>query len=69
MADIANGKRPILEEELKDLDKYLTEDEKKEANKHLEAHKIEGYWSKCLSSHSIVKNSMGTDDENLLKFV
>lgn len=30
---------------------------------------MEDYWSKCLSSHSIVKNSMGSEDEKLLKFV
>jgi hypothetical protein len=35
VSDIVAGKRPIAESELKDLPKYLTEEEIKEVNQHL----------------------------------
>lgn len=59
ISDIAGGRRPIAEAELKDLNKYLTEEEIKEANSHLAARKIENYWSKCLSGSGMIRESMG----------
>lgn len=54
---------------MKDLPKYLTEEEIKDANNHLEARKIDGYWSKCLSGSGMIKETMGKDDETLLKSI
>jgi hypothetical protein len=63
------GKRDIKPEELKDLNKYLNEEETKEVNNHLEARKIEGYWAKAISGSSLIKEGMGKDDESLLNHI
>lgn len=67
ISDIISGKRPIKEEELKDLPKYLNEEEIKEAPNHLAPHKIEGYWAKCLKGAPLIKEYMGKDDDLLLQ--
>jgi hypothetical protein len=59
ISDIAGGRRPIVEGELKDLSKYLSEEEIKEANSHLAPRKIENYWSKSLSGSGMIRESMG----------
>ena len=48
ISDIAGGKRAILPEELKEVSKYLSEEEVNQTNNHLSAQKIENYWRKCL---------------------
>jgi len=35
----------------------------------LEARKIEGFWSKCLNGSAVIKETMGKEDENLLKAI
>jgi nucleosome assembly protein 1-like 1 len=69
VSDIVSGKRSIKEEELKDLPKYLNEEEIKTANEHLEARRIDGYWSKCFSGSGMIKEQLGKDDESLLKCI
>jgi hypothetical protein len=64
-----SGKRALNEAELKDLPKYLNEEEVKEVGQHLAPRKIEGYWSKCLSGSGIIKENLGKDDETLLKHI
>ena len=66
-SDIVNGKRNISKDEIKDADKYLQPDEIQKIDESLGARKIEGYWSKCLNQSKIIKESMGNDDEQLLK--
>ena len=69
VTELVGGKRNIKEEELKDLDKYLTEEEAKDAPLHLEARRIEGYWWRCLSNAPMIKEQMGKEDEPLLKCI
>lgn len=69
ISDLVQGKRPIKEEELKDLGKYLTEEQQGQANNHLAAKKIPDYWHKVLSNASVIKESIGTDDAPLLKAI
>ena len=69
ISELVGGKRNIKQEELKDLDKYLKEEEIKQAPDHLEARKIEGYWWKALSNAPMIKEQMGKDDDDLLKCI
>lgn len=69
VSDLVAGKRNINQEELKDLDKYLSEEEVKKVGDHLGAKKIEGYWWKCLNGAVMIKEALGKDDEQLLKFL
>lgn len=69
VADIVSGKRNIQQEELKDLNKYLNEEEIKQVPEQLAAKKIEGYWWKCLNAAAMLKEHMGKDDEQLLKYL
>jgi hypothetical protein len=47
----------------------LTEEEIAQAGNHVAARKIEGYWHKCLNNSGIVKESIGKDDDNLMKAI
>lgn len=69
VSDLVQGKRDIKEEELKDLDKYLTEEEKAKVNENLGARKIPDYWFKVMSNASVIKESIGTEDAPLLKAI
>jgi nucleosome assembly protein 1-like 1 len=51
------------------LEKYLTEEEIKNVPENLSARKIEGYWLKCMNNAPMIKENMGKDDEQLLKFL
>ena len=55
VSDLVQGKRDVKEEELKELDKYLTEEEKGKVNENLKAKKIPDYWFKVLSNASLIK--------------
>src|SRR5947209_5034691 len=66
-ADIVSGKRPLQAEEIKDPDQYLTPEEKDKVGEYMGPRKIEGYWGKCLEQSGLIKNSMGSNDQELLK--
>ena len=51
------------------MNKYLNEEEIKEANNHLAPRKIENYWSKSLSGSGVIRESLGKDDEQLLNAI
>jgi hypothetical protein len=47
----------------------LNEQEIAESGNHLAARKIPGYWHTCLNNSGIVKESIGKDDDNLMKAI
>jgi len=69
VSELVGGKRNIKQEELKDVEKYLNEEEVKKIPENLTAHKIDGYWLKCMNNAPMIKENMGKDDEQLLKFL
>ena len=69
VSDLVQGKRDIKEEELKDLDKYLTEEEKGKVNENLKTKRISDYWYKVLNNASLIKEAIGTEDAPLLKCI
>ena len=69
VSELIQGKRPIKEEELKDLNKYLTEEEIAKAKEHLNIKKIPDYWLKVFENASLIKESIGTDDAPLIKAI
>lgn len=69
ISKLVSGAKAIEEAELTNLDKYLNEEEIKQAKEHLEPRKIPGYWQKVLSNAGLVKDHIGADDEPLLKAI
>ena len=69
ISKLVQGVKPVEENELKDLDNYLTPDEKEKVSEHMTPRKIPDYWFKVLSNSGIVKNAMGSEDEPLLKAI
>lgn len=69
ISKLVSGAKAIEEKELLSLDKYLNEEETKQAKEHLEPRKVEGYWHKVLSNAGLVKDHIGSDDEPLLKAI
>ena len=68
-SEIVSGKRSILAEEVKEPETYLQPEEIEKIGDNLGAKKIEAYWSRCLSQSKIIKETMGNDDEELLKHI
>jgi hypothetical protein len=69
VSDLVQGNKPILEEDLVNLAKYLTADEITNVKDHLSAKKIPDYWFRVLSNCRVIKEAMGPDDEPLLKAI
>ena len=67
ISKLVSGAKAIEESELQNLEKYLNEEEIKQAKEHLEPRKIQGYWHKVLTNAGLVKEHIGTNDEPLLK--
>jgi len=69
ISSIVQGKKEVTEGELKELDKYLTAEETEKVKENLGARKFPNYWFKVLSNSQVVKESIGSDDETLLKAI
>ena len=69
ISKLVQGVKPVEEKELKDVENYLSPDEKEKVTEHMKARKIPDYWFKVLSNSGIVKNTMGPEDEPLLKAI
>jgi len=52
---IIQGKKVVTEEELKDADKYLTDEEIKQVKVNLGSRRIPDYWFKVLSNSKMVQ--------------
>ena len=69
ISSIVQGKKEVTEGELKELDKYLTPEETQKVKENLGARRFPDYWFKVLSNSQVVKQSIGADDESLLKAI
>jgi len=66
--DIINGTRKPTEEELKDLDQYLTDEERGKKDELLANIKpIEDYWLTVLKNDTVIKSHINENDEKALK--
>ena len=66
-SEIINGKGNISKDEIKEAEKYLQPEEIQKIDENLGAKRIDGYWSKCLNQSKAIKETIGNDDEELLK--
>jgi hypothetical protein len=62
ISNLVKGSKGIEEAQLKDLEKYLSEEERAQVKDHLEPRKLAGYWSKVLNASGMIKESIGKDD-------
>lgn len=69
VSNIVQGKKPIAEADLKDLNKYLSPEEIEKVKENLGARKLPDYWLKVLTNSNLIKQQIGTDDEPLLKAI
>lgn len=69
ISNIVQGKKEIVQDDLKDLDTYLSKEETEKVKENLGARKFPDYWFKVLSNSHLIKDTIGTDDEPLLKAI
>ena len=66
---IVQGKKAITQNELTNLDKYLTKEQIEKVGENLGARKLPDYWFKVLTNSNLIKQQIGQEDEPLLKAI
>ena len=66
---IINGDRDIKLDEVKNAEKFLTEEEIAKIGDNLAAHRIPEYWLKAFKNTDVLKDEVRTTDEEALKYL
>lgn len=66
---IVQGKKAITQNELTNLDKFLTKEQIEKVGENLGARKLPDYWFKVLTNSNLIKQQIGQEDEPLLKAI
>ena len=66
---IINGERAITLEEVKNPEKFLTEEERTKIGENLAAHRIPEYWLKAFKNTDVLKDEVKSQDEEALKYL
>jgi len=64
---IINGEKAITLEELKEKEKFLTEEEIKAVDTQLSARRIPDYWLRAMKNCDVLKEEISANDEEALK--
>lgn len=66
---IINGEKALTLDELKNKEKYLSEEEQKSIETNLSAKKIPEYWLKAMKNCDVLKEEVTASDQEALKFL
>jgi nucleosome assembly protein 1-like 1 len=69
IGELASGARPVAEEEIKEINEYLTEAERNEIETHKQPLAIKNYWRDALVNNNMIGSFVSEKDEEALVFL